>query len=111
MLAKLAAQWSLIKRDRHAAWIAFALIGVALAGLPFLVDLGLGRSWVRVLNFTLFYIMLAPYKGRVYDPCCGSGSMFVSSEKFIEAHSGKLGDISIHGHECTTTARQLTALN
>ena len=33
--------------------------------------------------------MLAPYKGRVYDPCCGSGGMFVSSEKFIEAHSGK----------------------
>jgi len=39
--------------------------------------------------------MLAPYKGRVYDPCCGSGGMFVSSEKFIEAHSGKLGDISM----------------
>ncbi len=43
--------------------------------------------------------MLAPYKGRVYDPCCGSGGMFVSSEKFIEAHSGKLGDISIYGQE------------
>jgi type I restriction enzyme M protein len=40
--------------------------------------------------------MLAPYKGRVYDPCCGSGGMFVSSEKFIEAHSGKIGDISIY---------------
>jgi type I restriction enzyme M protein len=39
--------------------------------------------------------MLAPYKGRVYDPCCGSGGMFVSSEKFIEAHGGKIGDISI----------------
>jgi hypothetical protein len=37
--------------------------------------------------------MFAPYKGRVYDPCCGSGGMFVSSEKFIEAHSGKIGDI------------------
>src|ERR1019366_4847432 len=36
--------------------------------------------------------MLAPYKGRVYDPCCGSGGMFVSSEKFIEAHSGKRGE-------------------
>src|SRR5512134_3559765 len=41
--------------------------------------------------------MLAPYKGRVYDPCCGSGGMFVQSEKFIEAHAGKLGDISIYG--------------
>src|SRR6202158_2687707 len=41
--------------------------------------------------------VLAPYKGRVYDPCCGSGGMFVSSEKFTEAHSGKIGDISIYG--------------
>jgi type I restriction enzyme M protein len=47
--------------------------------------------------------MLAPYKGRVYDPCCGSGGMFVSSEKFIEAHSGKLGDISIYGQESNYT--------
>jgi type I restriction enzyme M protein len=43
--------------------------------------------------------VLAPYKGRVYDPCCGSGGMFVQSEKFIEAHAGKLGDISIYGQE------------
>jgi hypothetical protein len=43
--------------------------------------------------------MLAPYKGRVYDPCCGSGGMFVSGEKFIEAHSGKLGDISLRTHD------------
>src|SRR5438552_2684164 len=41
--------------------------------------------------------ILAPYKGRVYDPCCGSGGMFVQSEKFIEAHQGKIGDISIYG--------------
>jgi len=37
--------------------------------------------------------MLAPYKGRVYDPCCGSGGMFVQSEKFVEAHGGRVGDI------------------
>ena len=47
--------------------------------------------------------MLAPCKGRVYDPCCGSGGMFVSSEKFIEAHSGVLGDISIYGQESNYT--------
>jgi type I restriction enzyme M protein len=41
--------------------------------------------------------MLSPYRGRVYDPCCGSGGMFVQSEKFIEAHSGRIGDISIYG--------------
>jgi type I restriction enzyme M protein len=42
--------------------------------------------------------MLSPYKGRVFDPCCGSGGMFVQSEKFAEAHGGCIGDISIHGH-------------
>lgn len=41
--------------------------------------------------------MLAPYKGRIYDPCCGSGGMFVQSEKFVEAHGGKLGDIAVYG--------------
>src|SRR2546426_887950 len=55
--------------------------------------------------------VLAPYKGRVYDPCCGSGGMFVSSEKFIEAHSGKLGDISIYGQESTYTTWRLAKMN
>ena len=64
-------------------------------------------SWVvRVL-----VEMLAPYKGRVYDPCCGSGGMFVSSEKFIEAHSGKLGDISIYGQESNYTTWRLAKMN
>jgi len=55
--------------------------------------------------------MLAPYKGRVYDPCCGSGGMFVSSEKFIEAHRGKLGDISIYGQESNYTTWRLAKMN
>jgi type I restriction enzyme M protein len=55
--------------------------------------------------------MLAPYKGRVYDPCCGSGGMFVSSEKFIEAHSGKIGDISIYGQESNYTTWRLARMN
>ena len=55
--------------------------------------------------------MLAPYKGRVYDPCCGSGGMFVSSEKFIEAHGGKLGDISIYGQESNYTTWRLAKMN
>ncbi|MFZ1728391.1 MAG: N-6 DNA methylase [Albidovulum sp.] len=38
--------------------------------------------------------MLEPYKGRVYDPCCGSVGMFVQSERFVEAHGGRLGDIA-----------------
>src|SRR3989344_3295595 len=48
------------------------------------------RSIVRLL-----VEMLQPYKGRIYDPCCGSGGMFVQSEKFVEAHGGRIGDISV----------------
>lgn len=55
----LSTHWARFKHDRRAAWIAFIGVGVLLALLPYLVDLGLGRSWVRVLNFTLLYIMLA----------------------------------------------------
>jgi type I restriction enzyme M protein len=55
--------------------------------------------------------MLAPYKGRVYDPCCGSGGMFVSSEKFIESHRGKIGDISIYGQESNYTTWRLAKMN
>jgi type I restriction enzyme M protein len=55
--------------------------------------------------------MLAPYKGRVYDPCCGSGGMFVQSEKFVEAHGGRLGDISIYGQESNATTRRLAMMN
>jgi len=55
--------------------------------------------------------MIAPYKGRVYDPCCGSGGMFVSSEKFIEAHSGRIGDIAIFGQESNYTTWRLAKMN
>src|SRR5204862_1642656 len=55
--------------------------------------------------------MLAPYQGRVYDPCCGSGGMFVQSEKFVEAHGGRLGDISIYGQESNATTRRLAMMN
>ena len=55
--------------------------------------------------------MLGPYKGRIYDPCCGSGGMFVQSEKFVEAHGGKIGDISIYGQESNATTRRLAIMN
>lgn len=55
--------------------------------------------------------MLAPYKGRVYDPCCGSGGMFVQSEQFIEAHAGRIGDISIYGQESNYTTWRLAKMN
>ena len=64
------------------------------------------RCVVRVL-----VEMLAPYKGRVFDPCCGSGGMFVQSEKFIEKHGGKVGDISIYGQESNATTWRLAKMN
>lgn len=55
--------------------------------------------------------VLQPTSGRVYDPCCGSGGMFVQSERFLEAHGGKLGDIAIYGQESNPTTRRLCAMN
>lgn len=55
--------------------------------------------------------MIEPYKGRVYDPCCGSGGMFVQSEKFVEAHGGKIGDLSIYGQESNATTWRICKMN
>lgn len=55
--------------------------------------------------------MIEPYKGRVYDPCCGSGGMFVQSEKFIEQHDGKRTDISVFGQESNNTTWKLAMMN
>jgi type I restriction-modification system DNA methylase subunit len=59
----------------------------------------------------LLVAMLAPYKGRVYDPCCGSGGMFVQSERFVEAHGWRIGDISIYGQESNHTTWRLAKMN
>lgn len=64
------------------------------------------RSVVRVL-----VEMLEPYSGRVYDPCCGSGGMFVQSEKFVLEHGGRIGDISIYGQESNYTTWRLAKMN
>ncbi len=55
--------------------------------------------------------MLEPYKGRVLDPCCGSGGMFVQSEKFIKEHQGRINDISIYGQESNQTTWRLCKMN
>ena len=55
--------------------------------------------------------MLEPYKGRIYDPCCGSGGMFVQSEKFVEEHGGRIGDIAIYGQESNYTTWRLAKMN
>lgn len=55
--------------------------------------------------------VLAPFEGRIYDPCCGSGGMFVFSERFIEAHGGKKGQAVVFGQEMTATTRKLACMN
>jgi type I restriction enzyme M protein len=64
------------------------------------------RSVVRVM-----VEMIEPYKGRVYDPCCGSGGMFVQSEKFAEEHEGLIGDIAVYGQESNYTTWRLCKMN
>ena len=64
------------------------------------------RSVVRVL-----VEMLEPYEGRVYDPCCGSGGMFVQSEEFVESHGGRPGQIAVYGQERNPTTWKLARMN
>jgi type I restriction enzyme M protein len=64
------------------------------------------RSVVRTL-----VEMLEPYKGRVYDPCCGTGGMFVQSEKFITEHGGRFNDIAVYGQEINHTTYRLAKMN
>lgn len=55
--------------------------------------------------------MIEPYKGRVYDPCCGSGGMFIQSERFVEAHGGGRNDIAVYGEEMNDTTWRLAKMN
>jgi len=64
------------------------------------------QSVVRVL-----VEMLEPFRGRIYDPCCGSGGMFVQSKKFVEAHQGRAGDIHVFGQESNPTTWRLCRMN
>jgi len=55
--------------------------------------------------------MIEPYKGKIYDPCCGSGGMFVQSLKFVQSHHGNTKDISVYGQEFTSTTYKLAKMN
>jgi type I restriction enzyme M protein len=70
-----------------------------------------GQFYTPQCVVRLLVEMLAPYKGRIFDPACGSGGMFVQSEKFVEAHGGKIGDISIYGQESNHTTWRLAKMN
>ncbi len=72
---------------------------------------GGGEFYTPQCVVKLLVQMIEPYKGRVYDPCCGSGGMFVQSERFVEEHGGRLGDIAIYGQESNATTWRLAMMN
>jgi type I restriction enzyme M protein len=59
----------------------------------------------------LLVAMIEPFKGRVFDPCCGSGGMFIQSEKFVKVHQGRLDDINVYGQESNQTTWRLCKMN
>jgi len=70
-----------------------------------------GQFYTPKSIVNLIVEMVQPFRGRVYDPAMGSGGFFISSEKFIEEHSGKIGDISVYGQESNPTTWRLAAMN
>lgn len=70
-----------------------------------------GQFYTAQCVVKLLVEMIEPYKGRVFDPCCGSGGMFVQSEKFAEAHGGRRTDLSIYGQESNQTTWRLAKMN
>jgi type I restriction enzyme M protein len=72
---------------------------------------GGGEFYTPQCIVKLLVEMIEPYRGRVYDPCCGSGGMFVQSERFVEEHGGRKGDIAIYGQESNPTTWRLAMMN
>ncbi len=70
-----------------------------------------GEFYTPMSVVKLLVEMLEPYQGRIYDPCCGSGGMFVQSERFVEEHQGTLGDIAVYGQESNPTTWKLAKMN
>lgn len=70
-----------------------------------------GQYYTAGCVVKLLVAMLEPFKGRVYDPCCGSGGMFVQSERFVEEHGGGLNEISVYGQESNPTTWRLAKMN
>lgn len=72
---------------------------------------GKGEFYTPKTIVKLIAEMIEPYKGKIYDPCCGSGGMFVQSVKFVESHNGSKKEVSIYGQEYTNTTYKLAKMN
>jgi type I restriction enzyme M protein len=98
--------------DRHAASDVLGQVYEYFLGMFASAEGKLGGQFYTTPSIVKTLVeVLQPTSGRVYDPCCGSGGMFVQSEKFVEAHGGKLGEIAIYGQESNPTTRRLCAMN
>ena len=72
---------------------------------------GKGEFYTPKCIVNLIAELIEPYKGKIYDPCCGSGGMFVQSMKFVQAHHGNTRDIAVYGQEATNTTLKLARMN
>ncbi|MGV1610908.1 HsdM family class I SAM-dependent methyltransferase, partial [Klebsiella pneumoniae] len=72
---------------------------------------GKGEFYTPKSIVNLIAELIEPYKGKIYDPCCGSGGMFVQSMKFIENHKGNKKDVSVYGQEYTGATYKLAKMN
>lgn len=72
---------------------------------------GKGEFYTPKSIVNLIAELIEPYKGKIYDPCCGSGGMFVQSVKFVESHRGNTRNVSTYGQEGTTTTMKLAKMN
>ncbi|MFC1934132.1 type I restriction-modification system subunit M [Chloroflexota bacterium] len=70
-----------------------------------------GQYYTPKSIVTLIVEMLQPFRGRVYDPCCGSGGFFVQSEEFVKEHGGNIGQVSVYGQESNPTTWKLASMN
>lgn len=72
---------------------------------------GKGEFYTPKCIVNLIAEMIEPYKGKIYDPCCGSGGMFVQSVRFVQSHQGNSRDVSVYGQESISTTYKLAKMN
>ena len=100
-----------IRSPRPMATSWGASMSISSASSPIAEGKGKGEFYTPKTIVRLMTELIEPYSGRIYDPCCGSGGMFVQSMKFIEAHQGNKLNISVYGQEYTNTTYKLAKMN
>lgn len=110
-LVDLLSTVSMKDRDNHARDVLGEVYEYFLGQFALAEGKRGGQFYTPKSIVRLLVEMLEPYEGRIYDPCCGSGGMFVQSEKFIEAHGGNVDSVSIWGQESNPTTWKLCKMN